>query len=326
MRVAFILLPFVVGLLGAAEKPSVIVVTGAPGTEEYGQGFAKWADQWKAASKKAKATFHQVGKAKKGDPKDALREILAKQSGKSPQPLWIVLLGHGTYAGKKAKFNLNGPDLEAGELAEWLKDFERPLVIVNCSSSSAPFLNGLSAKGRVVITATRSGVERNYCRLGGFLATAIGDSTADLDKDGQTSLLEAWLIAARRTAAFYEEEGRLATEHSLLDDNGDGKGIQADWFRGLQVTKKSAEESLLPDGLRAHQFHLIPSENERKLTARQRAERDALELELARHRSRKTKLKDEEYYERLENLLLEMSRIYFPSKQKNHPSKRPLDE
>jgi len=316
MRVALILLPFVVVLLGAAEKPSVIVVTGAPGTEEYGQDFAKWADQWKAASKKAKATFRQVGKAKKGDPKDDLRKSLAKESKKSPQPLWVVLLGHGTYAGKQAKFNLNGPDLEAGELAEWLKDFERPLVIVNCASSSSPFLNALRAKGRVVITATRSGVERNYCRLGGFLATAIGDSTADLDKDGQTSLLEAWLIAARRTAAFYEEEGRLATEHSLLDDNGDGKGTQSDWFRGLQVTKKSAEEGLLPDGLRAHQFHLIPSANERKLTAEQRAERDALELELARHRSRKTKLKDDEYYEHLEGILREMSRIYFPEKQK----------
>ena len=317
MRVSLILLSFVAGFLGAAEKPSVIVVTGAPGTEEYGQDFVKWADQWKAASKKAKATFRQVGKAKKGDPRDDLRKILAKESRKSPQPLWIVLLGHGTYGGKQAKFNLNGPDLAAGELAEWLKDFERPLVIVNCSSSSAPFLNALRAKGRVVITATRSGVERNYCRLGGFLATAIGDSTADLDKDGQTSLLEAWLIAARRTAAFYEEKGRLATEHSLLDDNGDGKGTQADWFRGLQVTKKSAEEGLLPDGLRAHQFHLIPSENERKLTAEQRAERDALELELARHRSLKTDLKGDEYYERLEEILREMSRIYFPEKQKS---------
>ncbi|MBU60967.1 MAG: hypothetical protein CMI26_00535 [Opitutae bacterium] len=312
MRVALIFLPFVVGLLGAAEKSSVIVVTGASGTEEYGQDFAKWADRWKAASKKAKATFRQVGKAKKADPKDNLRKILAKESKKSPQPLWIVLLGHGTYAGKQAKFNLNGPDLEAGELAEWLKDFERPLVIVNCASSSSPFHNSLRAKGRVVITATRSGVERNYCRLGGFLATAIGDSTADLDKDGQTSLLEAWLIAARRTAAFYEEEGRLATEHSLLDDNGDGKGTQSDWFRGLQVTSNSAEEGLLPDGLRAHQIHLVPSANERKLTAGQRAERDALELELARHRSRKTKLKDLEYYDRLEEILSKMSRIYFP--------------
>jgi hypothetical protein len=319
MRVALILLPYVVGLLGASEKPSVIVVTGAPGTEVYGQNFAKWAGQWKAASKKAEATFRQVGKAKKADPKDDLRKILANESRKSPQPLWIVLMGHGTYAGKQAKFNLHGPDLEAGELAEWLKDFERPLVIVNCSSSSSPFLNVLRAKGRVVITATRSGVERNYCRLGGFLATAIGDSTADLDKDGQTSLLEAWLIAARRTEAFYEEEGRLTTEHSLLDDNGDGKGTPADWFRGLQVTKTSAEEGLLPDGLRAHQFHLIPSTNERKLTAEQRAERDALELELARHRSRKTKLKEGVYYERLEEILRQMSRIYFPWKQKSSP-------
>jgi hypothetical protein len=71
----------------------------------------------------------------------------------------------------------------------------------------------------------------------------------------------------------------------------------------------------LPDGLRVHQFYLIPSANESKLTAAQRAERDALELELARHRSRKTKLKDEEYYERLEEILREMSRIYFPDKQ-----------
>ena len=140
MRVALILLPFVVVLLGAAEKPSVIVVTGAPGTEEYGRDFAKWADQWKAASEKAKATFRQVGKVNKGDPMDVLRKILAKESRKSPQPLWVVLLGHGTYAGKQAKFNLNGPDLEAGELAEWLKDFERPLAIVNCASSSSPFL------------------------------------------------------------------------------------------------------------------------------------------------------------------------------------------
>lgn len=312
MRVALIFLPFFVGLLGAAEKSSVIVVTGASGTEKYGQDFAKWADRWKAASKKAKATFRQVGKPTKGNPKDDFRQMLAKESRKSLQPLWIVLLGHGTYAGKQAKFNLDGPDLEAGELADWLKDFERPLVIVNCASSSSPFLNSLKAKGRVVITATRSGVERNYCRLGGFLATAIDDSTADLDKDGQTSLLEAWLIAARRTAAFYEEEGRLATEHSLLDDNGDGKGTPSDWFRGLQVTSKSAEEGLLPDGLRAHQIHLVPSANERKLTADQRAERDALELDLARHRSRKTKLKDVEYYDRLEEILSKMSRIYFP--------------
>ena len=312
MRLALLVIPFLAGLLAAADKPTVIVVTGAPGTDEYGELFAKWTNQWEEVAKQAKATFRKVGPSKKGNPKETLRELLAKQPKQSMQPLWLALVGHGTYGGKQAKFNLSGPDLEAGELAAWLKDFDRPLVIVNCSASSSPFLNRLSAKGRIVITATRSGHEQNFCRLGGFLATAIGDSTADLDKDGQVSLLEGWLIAARRTAAFYEEEGRLATEHSLLDDNGDAKGTQSSWFRGLQVTKESAEEGLLPDGLRAHQVHLIPSENERMLSAEQRARRDTLELDLARLRAKKSKFKEKTYYERLEKLLLDMGRIYFP--------------
>ncbi len=318
MRRLLLATPLLVGLLATADQPAVIVVTGAPGTEEYGERFTKWADQWKTSAEKAEARFHQVEQPKEGDAKEALREIIAGEAKAGPHPIWLVLIGHGTFDGKKAKFNLRGPDLEATELAAWLKDFERPVVIINCTSSSAPFLKPLSAKDRIVITATRSGFEQNFCRLGGFLATTIGDLSADLDKDGQVSLLEAWLIAARRTAAFYGEEGRLATEHSLLDDNGDGKGTQADWFRGLQVTKKSGEEGLLPDGLRAHQAHLIPSENERKLTAEQRAKRNALELDLARLRSSKKELEDKAYFKRLEKLLLEMGRIYFP--EESHPA------
>jgi len=313
MRLILLVHLLLTGWLAAADKPVALVVTGAPGTEEYGQLFAEWGSQWKSAAEQAGATFHQVGKPDDDMAKDALMKFLQQETKESPQPLWIVLIGHGTYAGKQAKFNLVGPDLEATELAAWMKDFKRPLVIINCSSCSAPFLKGLSAKGRIVITATRSGHEQNFCRLGGFLAATMSDLSADLDKDGQVSLLEAWLTAARRTAAFYEQEGRLATEHSLLDDNGDAKGTASDWFRGLQVTKKSAEEGLLPDGLRAHQLHLIPSEAERKLSAEQRTRRDALELDLARLRTKKSKLKEETYYDRLEKLLLEMGRIYFPA-------------
>ena len=312
MRLALLAWPLLAGWLAAADKPAVIVVTGAPGTDAYGQLFSEWSDQWKTVAKQAEASFQQVEQPEQGDAREALEAILSEEARKSPHPLWLVFIGHGTFDGKRAKFNLRGPDLEARELAAWLKDFDRPLIIINCSSSSAPFLKGLSSKGRIVITATRSGFEQNFCRLGGFLATTIGDLSADLDKDGQVSLLEAWLIAGKRTVAFYEEEGRLVTEHSLLDDNGDAKGTQGDWFRGLQLTKKSAEEGLLPDGLRAHQVHLIPSEAERKLSPEQRAKRDTLELELARLRAKKVKLKEDAYYERLEKLLLEMSHIYFP--------------
>ena len=321
MRLALLCLPFFIGWLTAAARPSIIVVTGAPGTEDYGQAFEEWKGKWKDAAEQSDTSFQQVERPGKGNAHKALEDILAKEERKGPDPLWLVFIGHGTFDGKRAKFNLHGPDLEASELAGWLKDFERPLVIINCSSSSAPFLKALSGNGRIVITATRSGFEQNFCRLGGFLASAIGDLSADLDKDGQVSLLEAWLIAGRRTATFYKDAGRLATEHSLLDDNGDAKGTQTDWFRGLQVTKKSAEEDLVPDGLRAHQVHFIPSVEERKLTPGERAKRNSLELEMARLRAKKSTFTEEVYYGHLEKLLIEMGRIYFPEGSSLTPDK-----
>jgi len=299
--------------LRAISAPTLIVVTGAPGTEEYGKLFNKWAGQWEAAAKQAKARFHQVSShnaqvSKKPD-KIWLKELLAAQPKKAAEPLWLVLIGHGTFDGKTAKFNLRGPDLSAAELAEWLKDHERPLAIINCASSSGPFINALSGPNRVILTATRSGAEQNFARLGGHLATAITDPTADLDKDRQVSLLEAFLTAADRTAEFYKTEGRLATEHPLIDDNADTRGTPADWFRGIRVTKQT-EDGTLPDGLRAHQLHLILNESEQKLPPETRAQRNALELQLAQLRAQKKLLGEDEYYKKLEPLLLQLARLY----------------
>ena len=243
-----------------------------------------------------------------------LGELIKSEVNENKSPLWMILIGHGTFDGKKAKFNLQGPDISATELKEWLQDCKRPLVIINCSSSSSPFMNALSGENRVIITATRSGFERNFCRLGGFLAKAIGNLEADIDKDGQTSLLEAWLAASRYSADFYKNENRLSPEHPLLDDNGDGKGTPPDWFRGIRVTRKSEDPKLLPDGLRTHQLYLIPSEEERKLSASQRAERDALDIELAKLRAAKGLMEEKIYYTELEKLLHKIGRIYYPEK------------
>ena len=305
------------GAVFVSAKPDLLLVTGAAGTEEYGSLFAEWGGDWEGAAEKAEARFHQVGPvpaAEEETVKDSLRALLAEQPKQGPEPLWLVFIGHGTFDGRTAKFNLVGPDLSASELGDWLEGFERPLVLLACFSSSAPFMKKpLAGKGRVVVTATRSGFEQNFCRFGGALAKAMDDPAADLDKDGQTSLLEAWLAASRSTAAFYAEEGRLATEHALLDDNGDAKGTQADWYKGINPVKTSAEKGLLPDGLRAHQLHLVPGENERALTPEQRRRRDALELDLARLRARKAELEEEDYFRRLETLLLDLGALYFPS-------------
>jgi len=86
-------------------------------------------------------------------------------------------------------------------------------------------------------------------------------------------------MASRRLTGFYQLEGRLATEHPLVDDNGDGLGTPADWFRGVRAIKKAKDSAAL-DGLRAHQFHLLRNESERNLPLAVRTKRDELELEI----------------------------------------------
>ena len=299
------------GRLGAEERATVIVVAGAPGEEVYGKEFAQQVETWGKVSAQAgaKAVTVGVGAAGALADRDRLKEALAAEAQEGPGELWLVLVGHGTFDGKEAKFNLRGQDLTAGELAEWLKPFRRPLAIVDTASASAPFLIKLAGAGRVVISATRSGSEQNYARFGKFFAEAIADGRSDLDKDGQVSLLEAFLSGSQRTTEFYKTEGRLATEHALIDDNGDGLGTPAEWFRGVRATKQAKDGSTL-DGARAHQFHLVRSTAERQLAPEARARRDALELKIARLRETKAKTAEATYFAELEKLLLELAAVY----------------
>jgi hypothetical protein len=293
------------------ENTTVILVVGAAGEAEFGAAFTAAADLWEKACERAGAKHVTIGRADAGKTSDfdLLRQAIEAEPKEGTGEFWLVFIGHGTFDGKDAKFNLRGPDLPASDLAQWLQPFHRPLAVIDTSSASAPFLNKLSGPQRVVITATRSGFEQNYARFGQFLAEAIGDPQADLDKDGETSLLEAYLSASARLAEFYKTEGRLATEHPLIDDNGDGLGTPPDWFRGVRAVKK-AKDGATPDGPLAQQFVLIHSPAEQKLSPAVRAQRDELELALAKLRDLKPKLSEDEYYRRLELLLMGLAKLY----------------
>jgi hypothetical protein len=314
----------------AAQQSTVVVVAGAPGEAEFVPDFSQQLDAWKKASDQAGARHVAIGgnftvatalevsgaleiktaQAKPGEAdRDRLKAALEAEPKDGSGELWIVLVGHGTFDGKEAKLNLQGPDLTAAELSEWLKPFQRPIAIIDTTSSSAPFLAKLAGPKRVVVSATRSGHEHNYARFGKFLAEALPDPKSDLDKDGQISLLEAFLSASHRTTEFYKTDGRLATEHALIEDNGDGLGTPSDWFRGVLAMKK-ARDGALPDGARAHQFHLVRSAAELHLSPEIRARRDKLELDIATLRDRKAKMNEDKYYQELEKLLLEIARLY----------------
>jgi hypothetical protein len=101
----------------------------------------------------------------------------------------------------------------------------------------------------------------------------------------------------------------LATEHALLDDNGDGFGTPADWFRGIRAIKK-AKGDASPDGRRAHQFHLVQSAFEQAMPSELRARRDELELQVMELRDRKESMAEAEYFTQLETLLVDLAKIY----------------
>ncbi|MEC9093702.1 MAG: hypothetical protein VX438_13395, partial [Planctomycetota bacterium] len=252
------------------DRPSIMVVQGAGGSNEYQAIFRQTCQKIETASRKAGGEFTWIG-APKGSAPNSDSEKAISDLEKTKQAIqqhktgtgqfWLILVGHGTFDRKAAKFNLRGPDLSAKQLNLWLEGMQRPVAVVNCASCSAPFINELAANDRVVVSATQSGFELNYARFGIHFADALSNSLADIDKDDQVSLLESFLFASRKVEEYYKSESRLATEHALIDDNGDGKGTPLEFFRGVRVIKKSADESI-PDGPVANQIHLIQSEFE----------------------------------------------------------------
>ena len=309
------------GTASASEPPTLAVVVGAEGLAEYGKEFRTWAGRWQEAARQAGASFVLIGgdDATEGTNREELQQFLASQPAEAEAPLWLVLIGHGTHHRDTANFNLRGPDVSSKELAEWLQGFKRPLVVINCASSSGPFIRDLAGPDRIVITATRSGAEQNYARFGDYFSQAVSDPAADLDHDEQISLLEAFLSASGRTARFYEEEARLATEHALLEDTGDGLGTSADFYRGVRPVRTAQDDAPL-DGRLAARTVLIPSDIDRDFTAEQLAQRAEIEQEIDRLRGRKADLDEEAYYNELEELIIRLARLYEDVDGASNPS------
>ncbi len=141
--------------------------------------------------------------------------------------LVIVLMGHGTVDGGLAKFNLVGPDLTSEEWGDLLRDLPGRLIAVNTTGGSFPFLRDLADRGRIVVTATESTAQRYDTVFPQELMAALKDPASDLDKNGRVSVWELFVRASKGVASHFERQGLLATERALLDDTGDGAGIEA---------------------------------------------------------------------------------------------------
>ncbi|WP_035605570.1 hypothetical protein [Haloferula sp. BvORR071] len=290
-------------LHAAEEKRALLLVIGEPGNALYQDEFRRQAKVWQDLAAKAKMEANTIGLG--DEPADGDKPSLSKAIAALPKTggdLWLVLIGHGTYDGRSAKFNLRGPDIEATEVAELLKPFQRRLIVLNLFSASGPFVEPLAGKDRVIVSASRGG-ERNYARLGEKLADSLNSADADLDLDGSLSLLEAVLHASATTKAFYDDAQRVVAEHAVIDDNGDGKGTGTDKFKGLRAEGPAADGSL------AREIHFL-GDSADPLAPAAREERTKLEAEIEALRQRKKELKEDDYYAGLEKLMRRMAKLY----------------
>lgn len=300
----------------AKQQKMLVVVTGAAGEDEFGEQFASSAKRWLDFGEEQKWQVFSIGKTGVGlattllTDRELLKQTLEKAAAlPEDAEFLLIMIGHGTSVANVAKFNLVGPDVVATELSEWLKPVKAKCIVINCSSSSGPFVTALAGKNRIVITATRSGSEQNYSRFGKYLSESISSLAADVDHDQEVSLLEAFLSASSQTERFYREEARLATEHALLDDNGDRVGTAGDFFRGVRPAR-TAEVGKQLDGRVASRAILYSSPDAPKLSVEQLAERQRIEEKIDALRASKAQLNEAEYLEKLEVLCLEMAKLY----------------
>jgi hypothetical protein len=219
-----------------AEDRYALVVTGAAGGDQFIATFRNWEQQARGALKQLGFTDDHVillsgvdGNPASASTREHVAEAVQRlktRAGRADIVL-VLLLGHGTVDATSAKFNLVGPDLSSTEWAELLRDVPGRLVVINTTGASFPFLAELSARGRIVITATNSTAQRYDTVFPDRFLAAMSDAAADLDKNGRVSVWELFAYTSRTVARHYEQQGLLATEHPLLDDTGDGSGSEA---------------------------------------------------------------------------------------------------
>ncbi len=285
----------------AAQDVHLLVVTGVGGDEEHTTQFNTWAGGIVDAAKKQgvlEGNITWLGETPDKDPRmqgratrDGVSKAFADLAGRAKpnDEIVVVLIGHGSFDGRMGAFNLPGPDLTAGDYALLLQKFTtQKVAFVNTASSSGAFLQPLAGPARTIVTATRTGGERNETRFPEFFVEALGAEEADRDRNGRVSIQESFDYATAKVKAAYEKEGHILTEHASLDDGSQGK-LAGTQYLAPARSRTAAAQAASPQ-LRA----LLE-------------QRDALERQVNDLRLKKDSMDQAEYDRQLEALLTDLA-------------------
>jgi hypothetical protein len=240
----------------AAQDTHLLVITGVEGDAEHGEQFHKWAAALIEAARSkggiADANITYLADKIERDPARirgrstaenvtrAFADLAAR--ARPSDEVFIVLFGHGSFDGRTAAFNLPGPDLAVPDYARLVEKIHSArLVFVNTASSSGEFAKGLAGPGRAIVTATKTGGERNETRFPAYFVEAFTGEAADRDRNGRISVQEAFEYARTKVQQVFEREGYILSEHATLEDGGTGLAgtlfLESDRARSTEIAK-----------------------------------------------------------------------------------------
>jgi hypothetical protein len=208
---------------GARADTYFVNVAGLGGEPDYEQRFTALAADLDRITKGTGTTAHVVTLSGPQATREHLQQALSDiaSHAHADDVLVITLIGHGSFDGTQYKFNLPGPDVTGEQLATWCDGIAATRqLIVNTTSASGGSVKALQRHDRVVIASTKTGTEKNATVFARYWVEALQDPGADIDKNQIITGLEAFQYATRKTAAFYETEKRLATEHAVFEEGG----------------------------------------------------------------------------------------------------------
>jgi len=303
---AYCLLPTAFASPSTAQESSyAVIISGASGEENYAKQFAEWSESLRRALVEELNFAPEKIRMLSEKPSNGAARATAEEVRRTFESLrteataesivFVFLIGHGTFDGASAKFNLVGPDLTASVYDGLISALPaRRIVVVNTASASGEFIKPLAGKGRVIVTATKSGQERNATRFAGYFIEALTNPAADADQNKRVSVLEAFSYAAKLTDEMYKSAGRLATEHAVLEDGGGGALARTTYFNVPVVTQAGGDNR----------------------AAKALAERTRLEEEIEQLKARKSQMPAADYEATLEKLLIELAKLNQANKPK----------
>jgi hypothetical protein len=282
-----------------AQQTHLLVITGVPGDEEHAAQFEKWATSFVDAAKKkdAVADANVTLLANKQATRDAVEKAFAALAARARpnESVVVLLIGHGSFDGTQAAFNLPGPDLTVADWVRLLgKLSAQRVAFINTTSSSGAFLPAVAAPGRVVVTATKTGGERNETVFPGPFTEAFSDPAADRDRNGHVSIGEAFEYAKAKVVQSFQQKGLLLTEHATIDEGAGGAAGDSRLAASIFLGTGRAEDALAVDTSDPAMRALVD-------------ERGAIEQQIAGLKLKKASMAEAQYDAEMEALLTSLA-------------------